>query len=110
MKAIPYPLTEAEFIDLVHHGGFKSVIGHENLANCLSRLCGRPIEFNRQNIKLSYDDEILLVSLEGRLPEKPSFVEYKGRLNFTFVRFEKQTRKDLEQSFKTIDNILKEAI
>ena len=110
MKAIPYPLSESEFISLIHTGAFKSVIGHMDLARCLSKLTGKEILYNRKNIQLNYDDVILLVSLNGRLPEKPSFIEYKGRLNFTFVRFEKQTQIDIENSLNMIEKIKMEAI
>lgn len=110
MKAIPYALSESEFINLVHNGHFKSIIGHEQLAACLSRLCGKRIPYNRKNIQVTYDDVLLLVSLRGRLPEHPSYVEYKGRLNFTFVRFEKQTQIDMENSVNKINEILEEAI
>ena len=80
MKAIPYPLSESEFINLIHNGDFKSVIGHEQLADCLTKLTGVQIKYNRKNIQLNYDDTLLLVSLNGRLPERPTYVEYKGRL------------------------------
>lgn len=109
MKNIPYPLSESEFITLVNTGAFKSVIGHESLARCLSKLTGKEILYNRKNIQLNYDDVILLVSLNGRLPENPTYVEYKGRLNFTFVRFEKQTSLDVQNSLNKIEKIKMEA-
>lgn len=107
MKAIPYPLSESEFINLIHNGDFKSVIGHEQLADCLTKLTGVRIKYNRKNIQLNYDDTLLLVSLNGRLPERPTYVEYKGRLNFTFIRFEKQSLMDIETSREKIHEILK---
>jgi len=107
MKAIPYPLSESEFINLIHNGDFKSVIGHEQLADCLTKLTGVQIKYNRKNIQLNYDDTLLLVSLNGRLPERPTYVEYKGRLNFTFIRFEKQSLMDIETSREKIHEILK---
>lgn len=110
MKAIPYPLNESEFIDLVHKGKFESCIGHESLARCLSRLTGKKILYNRASITVNYDDVILLVSLTGRLPEKPNYVEYKGRLNFSLIRFEKQTQLDIENSLNKIQEIKMEAI
>ena len=110
MKPIPYPLSESEFINLVHTGKFKSIIGHEDLARCLTKMCGKEILYNRKNIQVSYDDTILLVSLNGRLPEKPTYVEYKGRLNFSFLRFEKQTVLDIQNSLNKIQEILMEEI
>lgn len=110
MKEIPFPLSESEFIDLIHHCNFKSIIGHEDLARCLSKLTGKEILYNRKNIQVNYDDVLLLVSLNGRLPEKPSYVEYKGRLNFTFLRFEKQTQIDIQNSLNKIEEIKMEAI
>ena len=110
MKEIPYPLSESEFIDLIHHGNFKSCIGHESLARCLSKLTGKEILYNRANISVNYDDVILLVSLNGRLPEHPNYVEYKGRLNFALIRFEKQTQVDIQNSLNKIQEIKMEAI
>ena len=107
MKSIPYSLSESEFIDLIHKTGFDSCIGHEDLARCLSKLTGKKIVYNRKNIQVNYDDVLLLVSLSGRLPERPSFVEYKGRLNYSLIRFEKQTKEDIENSLNKLDEIIK---
>ena len=65
--------------------------------------------YNRRAIQLNYDDCILLVSLNGRLPEHPTYVEYKGRLNYAFVRFEKQSDEDRENT-KDVINKIKEAV
>lgn len=108
MKPLPHQLTEEEFVNLVHQGNFKSVIGHEQLARCLTRLTGLPIRYNRRGITLNYDDEILVVYLSGRLPENPSFVEYKGRLNFSYVRFEKQNKNELLKTEKMLNKIITE--
>lgn len=110
MKEIPWPLSESEFIELIHECDFTSVIGHEDLARCLSKLTGKNIPYNRRGIQVSYDDIILLVSLNGRLPENPSFVEYKGRLNFSLKRFEKQTQIDIENTINKIQEIKMEAL
>lgn len=110
MKQIPYSLSESEFIDLIHKTEFKSCIGHDSLARCLSRLTGKRILYNRAAIQVNYDDVILLVSLSGRLPERPNYVEYKGRLNFSLLRFEKQTQLDIENSLNKIKEITMEAI
>lgn len=106
MKQIPYSLSESEFVDIIHNSRFKSCIGHESLARCLSGVTGKEILYNRASIQVSYDDVILLVSLNGRLPEHPSFVEYKGRLNYSFMRFEKQTPMDMENSKNRIKEIM----
>lgn len=110
MKQIPYSLSESEFINLIHSTKFKSCIGHDSLARCLSRLTGKKILYNRVSIQVNYDDVILLVSLNGRLPEHPNYVEYKGRLNFSLIRFEKQTQLDLENSLNKIKEITMEAL
>ena len=108
MKQIPYSLSESEFIGLIHRVHFKSCIGHDSLARCLSKLTGKKIPYNRVSIQVNYDDVILLVSLNGRLPERPNYVEYKGRLNFSLLRFEKQTQLDLENSLNKIKEITME--
>ena len=110
MKEIPYPLSESEFIDLIHNSHFKSCIGHESLARCLTKVTGKEILYNRASIQVSYDDVIILVSLNGRLPEKPTYVEYKGRLNYSIKRFEKQTQMDIENTMNKIKEIKMEAI
>ena len=102
--------SRKEFIDLIHKTEFKSCIGHDSLARCLSRLTGKRILYNRAAIQVNYDDVILLVSLSGRLPERPNYVEYKGRLNFSLLRFEKQTQLDIENSLNKIKEITMEAI
>ena len=105
MKIIPYPLTEEEFIKLIKQGEFKSVIGHEDLSRCLTKLTGVSIPYNRKGILLNYEDEVIVTYLTGRLPENPTFVEYKGRLNFSFIRFEKQSSVDMIESMTRIKEI-----
>lgn len=109
MKQIPYSLSEGEFIELIRTIPFKSVIGHSDLADTLTMITGRDIMFNREAIQVSYDDCILLVSLNGRLPEHPRLVEYKGRLNYAFIRFEKQNANDFNNTMAKIHEI-KEAV
>ena len=48
---------------------------------------------------------ILLVSLDGRLPEHPTYVEYKGKLKYSFVRFEKQSAEDFANTIAKIKEI-----
>ena len=105
MKQIPYSLSEGEFIELIQRIPFKSVIGHSDLADALTMITSRDIMFNREAIQVSYDDCILLVSLNGRLPEHPRLVEYKGRLNYSFIRFEKQTAIDFNNTMAKIHEI-----
>lgn len=107
MMDIPYSLTKEEFVNIIHHADYKSIIGHQSLADCLTELTGKPIPMNRQGITLNYDDTVIIVSLLGRLPEKKRHVEFKGRINFTFKRFEKQTNEDLLKSEKQIEKIIK---
>ena len=105
MKQIPLPLSESEFIELIQNIPFKSIIGHQDLADALTMITGTDILYNRQAIRVGYDDCILLVSLDGRLPEHPRLVEYKGRLKYSFVRFEKQTTEDFANTIAKINEI-----
>ena len=82
-----------------------SVIGHQLLADYLSELTQMDILYNRKAIQVNYDDLIILVSMNGRLPEHPRTVDYKGRLNYTLVRFEKQTNADFLESISKINEI-----
>ena len=109
MKQIPLPLSEKEFAELVNCTNFESVIGHEQLAFYLSGVCGIPIDYNRKAIRVSYDDCILLVSMNGRLPEHPRSIDYDGRLNYAFIRFEKQSSLDYSNTIAKINEI-KEAV
>ena len=109
IKRIDEPISESEFIDLIHNSSWKSAIGHESLAKCLSKITGKEITKNRLNLNVGYDDVLIMVSLKGRLPEHPTYVEYKGRLTYSFVRFEKQTMVDIENSLKRIEEIKMEA-
>ena len=106
-KQVPFSLTEDEFTKIILNGEWISVIGHEDLAECLTRITGVNIPYYRRGIMLNYDDIVLLVSLNGRLPEHPTHVEYKNRLNFSFIRFEKQSTDDLLTSQLKINEIIK---
>ena len=106
MKQIPYSLSESEFVNLIHNADFKSCIGHRDLAKCLSKITGKTVPFNRTSITVNYDDIVLLVSLKGRLPEHPKVVEYKGRLNYSLLRFEKQSLDDLANSKKILEDLI----
>ena len=107
MKDIPYSLTPEQFINIINHTDYISVIGHDNIAEFLSKLTGKNIQKNRQGITLNYDDELIIVSLMGRLPEEVRHVEFKGRVNFTYKRFEKQTLADLLESETRIQEMIK---
>ena len=107
MKDIPYSLTQEEFVNIIHHADYTSVIGHEILADVLSDICGKNIPMNRRGITLNYEDCVIIVSLLGRLPEGKRKVKYKGRMNFTFKRFEKQTTDDLIKSAEQIKQMIK---
>ena len=109
IKRIDEPISESDFVDLIHNCDWKSAIGHEDLAKCLSKITGKEITKNRLNLNVGYDDVLIMVSLKGRLPEHPTYVEYKGRLTYSFVRFEKQTMLDIENSLKRIEEINMEA-
>lgn len=107
MKDIPYSLTEEEFIKIIHNSEFTSIIGHEKLAKCLSKITGKKIPYNRRGVTLRYNDEVIVVYLTGRLPERPTYVEYKNRINYSYIRFEKQSQADMLQSIVRINEITK---
>lgn len=104
---INYPLTQEQFVDIVHHADYVSIIGHDNIAEYLTQMTGKPIHKNRQGITLNYNDEVIVISLLGRLPEQVRHVEFKGRVNFTYKRFEKQSTDDLLKSEARIKEIVK---
>lgn len=104
---INYPLTQEQFVDIIHHTDYVSIIGHENIAEYLTQMTGKPIQKNRQGITLNYNDEVIVISLLGRLPEQVRHVEFKGRINFTYKRFEKQSTDDLLKSEARINEMIK---
>ena len=104
---INYPLTQEQFTDIVHHADFVSIIGHDNIAEYLTQMTGRTICKNRQGITLNYNDEVIVISLLGRLPEEVRHVEFRGRINFTYKRFEKQSTDDLLKSEQRINEMIK---
>lgn len=106
IKELHEPLTESQFINLTHQVKWKSAIGHEPIAYCISKLIGKNVSRNRANLNLGYDDVVLLVSIKGRLPEKPNLVEVKGNLTFALVRFEKQSLLDIEKSQNLINELI----
>ena len=110
VKEIHEPLSESKFINLTHKVKWKSAIGHEPIAECVSKLIGKTVIRNRLNLNLGYDDKVLLVTVKGRLPENPKIVETKGQLTFSYVRFEEQNLEDIEKSQNEINNLIMEAI
>ena len=104
---INYPLTQEQFVDIIHHTDYVSIIGHENIAAYLTQMTGKTIQKNRQGITLNYNDEVIVISLLGRLPEQVRHVEFKGRINFTYKRFEKQSTDDLLKSEQRINEMIK---
>ena len=109
VKEINEPLTQAEFVNLVHKSKPKSAIGHKPIADCISKIIGKKVQLNRLRLNLGYDDIILLVSVDGRLPENPEYVDYKGKIEYRLVRFEKQDEQDILKTQKIINEIIMEA-
>lgn len=109
MVAIPYVLTKEQFINIIQSSEFESVIGHSNIAEFITKLTGVEINKNRKGILLNYDDEVITVSFNGRLPERinEEHVELDNRANFTYKRFIKQSTEDLLESEERITKILK---
>lgn len=106
-RIINYSLSQEQFIDIINHADYISIIGHDNIAEYLTKLTGRTFHKNRKGITLNYDDEVIAISLMGRLPEHVRHVEFKGRVNFTYKRFEKQSASDLLKSEQRINEMLK---
>lgn len=107
MLAIPYSLTKDQFIDIIHKNEYVSVIGHDSIASYLSELTGVEIKKNRRGILLNYDDEIIVVSFNGRLPEHRIKVDLNTRANFNYKRFVKQSHEELLKSEERINEMIK---
>lgn len=107
VKEINTSLTEEEFINIIHHAKYKSVLGHQVYSDFVTKLTGKEVPKNRQGITLNYEDTVILISLNGRLPEDVRHVEVEGRANFTFKRFEKQTMEDMSKSSQMIEEMIK---
>lgn len=107
VKIINYSLSEEQFINIIHNTDYVSIIGHENIAEYLTQMTGKEIHKNRQGITLNYGDEVICISLMGRLPEHVRHIEFDGRVNFTYKRFEKQSAEDLLKSEQRINEMIK---
>lgn len=106
MKQVPYSLSESEFIEVLHKSPYKSCIGHQELADFLSKVVGKKIRYNRTHISVGYDDLILRVTVKGRLPEYPTHVEYRDRLEYSLIRFEKQSLEDYRESERIFNSLV----
>lgn len=63
------PLTKEDFITQLKSKDFKSIIGHEDMANVLSSILKMSIKVNRTSIILSPGDILFVAQLTGgRLP------------------------------------------
>ena len=96
-------LTEREFIEIVLNSQYINAIGHDTLAEYLTKLTGKTIRKHRRTIRLGYDDAAIVVSMTERLPENPKNVKYKGRTIYTLKRFRKQTPQELAESQQAIN-------
>ncbi len=105
VKELRYSLSKSEFTDLINNVKFRSIIGHRQLAEVLTEITNKEIAYNRQAIRLDYSDYLLLVSIDGRLPEHPNQVDYEGKLRFYFVRFEKQSIEEMCETLSIINNL-----
>ena len=106
MKQIPYSLSEQEFINLIQNVKFESCIGHKDFAGYLTGVTGEKIRYNRCNISVNYDDIILLASLNKRLPEHPTSIDYEGNVTYSLVRFEKQSLVDWTRSNELFERLV----
>lgn len=66
---------------------FVSVVGHEDLANILTNIIGKKVQYNRATIKLTRDDVLILAQFVGeRLP--PGTIELPEGAEIKFVKVE----------------------
>lgn len=108
IKEIPEPLTEAQFVDIIYKNNVKSAIGHKPIADCISKIVGKQVQTNRMRLNLGYEDLILLVSIPGRLPENPDFVD-TDKIEYRLIRVEKQNGQDILKSENLIKKLTMEA-
>lgn len=78
---------DIEEVKILLAQGFKSVIGHQDTANVLTNVLGMDVAFNRESIKLSKDDMLIVAQLTGgRLPEGATTLPEGARFEFFVVR------------------------
>ena len=76
----------AEFTEELKKGGWKSSIGHADMANMLTEMTGVKIEMNRCNDSLSAGDVLLLAQYSGpRLPEGATSLPEGAKIKFLKV-------------------------
>ena len=67
--------------------GFTSAIGHQDTANVLSELLGVSVEFNRCNIFLDKDTNLIVAQvIGGRLPEGATTLPDGVSIKFIKIR------------------------
>ena len=68
--------------------GFKSSVGHQDIANVLSDMLGTKVEMNRCSDKLQPGDELLVGQfMGGRLPEGCTTLPEGFSIKFVLVTF-----------------------
>jgi hypothetical protein len=62
-------ISAEETKKILSNTNWKSVVGHESTAQILTQILGLPVPMNRQAIKLSKEDILVVFQLLERLPE-----------------------------------------
>lgn len=66
--------------------GFKSYIGHEDMAKVLSEMTGYDVEFRRETLKIKEGDSLLVAQYSGpRLPEGATKLPEGAKVLFYYI-------------------------
>ena len=83
---IAQELSLEEFAKELKKGGWKSSIGHADMANMLTEMTGVAIEMNRCNDSLSVGDTLLIAQYSGpRLPEGATALPEGAKIKYLKV-------------------------
>lgn len=80
------PLTLSDVKSLLKQGGWKSVLGHDDIATILSTITGYKLEKNRINNTLEFGDKAILAQYKGpRLEEGAVALPKDATIQFALV-------------------------
>ena len=91
VNVVPMSIDEVkEFVKVAQSNNrFKSIVGHQDLANVLTNMLGYEIPYNRESITLTLNDTLIVAQYTGpRLPEGATQLPPDAQIQFVrlFIR------------------------
>ena len=81
-------LSKDEVANILSTNKFKSVVGHEDIANVISNDLGIKIAVNRETLKLTQEDELIVAQYIGpRLEPGTTKLPENARIEYFYIKF-----------------------